>query len=220
MNIIIVGCGRLGAELAKGLSNRNHQVTVIDRDKETFAMLGMDFRGKTVVGDALNRDILLRAGIENADGMVATTTSDATNLVIGHLARSLFNIRHVVVRNYLPTARRLFEVFNLQVVGATAWGAQRIEELINYSELETVFSAGNGEVEIYEFIIPPTWHKRPLGELIPEEGCRAVALTRAGRAQLPDDDCVINEGDVLNVSATFAGIDEFRRRLVGQGKEA
>ncbi len=220
MNIIIIGCGRLGAELGKGLSNRGHKVSIVDIDEDAFQNLGTEFVGKAIVGHALNRDILLRAGIETADGLVAVTTSDALNMVIGHVAKTVFNIQHVVVRNYLPAARSLFDTFNLQVVGSTLWGAQRIEELINYSELETVFSAGNGEVEIYEFIIPEDWNSRNLTDLLPREGCLPVALTRAGRAVLPDAACVLHTGDVLNVSATFEGIDEFRRRLHSLEREA
>ncbi len=214
MNIIVVGCGRLGSELAQGLSKRNHRVSVIDNTSMSFSALKPDFNGKLVEGDAMNRDVLLRAGIEEADGLVAVTTSDALNLVIGHMAKSIFNLKHVIVRNYDPLCRELFDDFNLQVVSSTSWGAQRIEELINYSDIHTVYSAGNGEVEVYEIIVPAEWHMKPLNLLIPHDGCITIALTRAGRASIPSNDVILYEGDILDVSATFEGIDALRKRII------
>jgi len=213
MNIIVVGCGRLGSELVQGLAKRNHRVAVIDNTALAFSALKPDFNGKVVEGDAMNREVLLRAGIDEADGLVAVTTSDALNLVIGHMAKSIFNLQHVVVRNYDPLCRELFDDFNLQVVSSTSWGAQRIEELINYSDINSVYSAGNGEVEVYEIIVPSEWHTQPLNKLIPKEGCRTIALTRAGRASIPTDDVTMYEGDILDISATFEGIDELRKRI-------
>ncbi len=216
MNIIVVGCGRLGSELAQGLVNRKHRVAVIDNTALAFSALGPDFNGKLVEGDAMNRDVLMRAGIDEADGLVAVTTSDALNLVIGHVAKEIYNLPHVVVRNYNPLCRELFDDFNLQVVSSTSWGAQRIEELINYTDLRSVYSAGNGEVEVYEIIIPKEWNIQPLSKLIPQAGCRTIALTRAGRASIPDDNTILSEGDILDVSATFEGIDALRKRISGE----
>lgn len=213
MNIIVVGCGRLGAELVQGLAKRNHRVAVIDNTAAAFSALKPNFNGKLVEGDPMNREVLLRAGIEEADGLVAVTTSDALNLVVGHVAKTIFNLKHVVVRNYDPLCRELFDDFNLQVVSSTSWGAQRIEELINYSDIHSVYSAGNGEVEVYEIIVPAVWHMQPLSKLVPKEGCKTIALTRAGRASIPSDDMLLYESDILDVSATFEGIDELRKRM-------
>ena len=217
MYVIIVGCGRVGAELANRLYQSGNQVAVIDQVEAAFNNLAPDFRGRIVEGDALNRDVLRRAGIFQADALAAVTNSDTLNAVVGHTARSTFQVPCVIVRNYDPRCRPMFEIFGLQVVGSSSWGAQRIEELLYQSDLHAVFSAGNGEVEVYEWMVPPEWDGHRLQELLPAEGCVPVALTRAGRAVLPTVDMVLRRGDVLNLSATWEGIDALRQKLHQRG---
>jgi trk system potassium uptake protein TrkA len=124
----------------------------------------------------------------------------------------------VITRNYDPHFRSLFEEFNLQVVSSADWGAQRIEEMLYSSSMHTVFSIGNGEIEIYEFIIPQEWHERSLWELFADKECVPIAVSRAGRAMLPARDLVFQEGDVIYVSASFIGISDLRARLIGPNK--
>jgi trk system potassium uptake protein TrkA len=213
MILIVVGCGRLGAELSSRLYHRGHQVVVVDRAVAAFNNLHPDFVGRTVEGEAMNQDVLRRAGVENADGLAAVTNSDTMNVVVAHIARSAYKLTNIVARNYDPRWRSLHEAFNLQVVSSTSWGAQRIEELLYTTQGHTVFSAGNGEVEIYEFEIPPMWGGHRLGELFSGVECAPVALTHAGRASIPAPETVLEVGDVLNLSATLEGIEEVRARL-------
>jgi trk system potassium uptake protein len=215
MNYIIIGCGRVGAELADRLNKNEHNISIIDNVPSAFDNLPLDFLGRTIEGEALNQTVLRRAGIEYADGLAAVTNSDSLNAVVAHIARTVYKIPNIVVRNFDPNYRSLHEEFNLQVISSSSWGAQRIEELLYYSDLRTVFSAGNGEVEIYEFTIPETWSGKPLQDLLPAEGCIPIALTRAGRAILIDCEFIIEENDIVLVSATFEGINSVRTRLHG-----
>jgi trk system potassium uptake protein TrkA len=214
MYIIVVGCGRVGAELAYRLFNSGHQVSVVDIAASAFNNLPADFRGRLVEGEALNQDILHRAGIEQADGLAVVTNSDPLNAVVAHIANQIYHVPNIAVRNYDPTNRDLFEAFNLQIVTSSSWGAQRLEEILYAGNMHTLFSAGNGEVEIYEFPIPENWDDRPMQELLPPE-CMVAALTRAGRALLPSPETRLKAGDVLLVSATLTGIEELQRRLTG-----
>ena len=185
MRLIVVGCGRVGAELAYRLFEAGHDVTVIDESQAAFEDLASDFRGRTVEGEVLAPEVLHRAGIENAEGLAAVTSSDSLNAIVAQLARERYGIRNVVVRNYNPRHRALLEAFSLPVVSPGSWGAQRIEELLTGTMLRTVFSAGNGEVEVYEILVPKAWHGRRLGEFN-RPGQRLVsALARAGRAVMP-----------------------------------
>ena len=95
------------------------------------------------------------------------TNSDAVNAVVGHVARTVYNVHNVVVRNYDPRWRELHEAFGLQVVSSTAWGAGRIEELLSHPFGRSVLSAGNGEVEVFEIPVPDTWSGRLLEDLLP-----------------------------------------------------
>jgi trk system potassium uptake protein len=219
MNFIVVGCGRLGSELAQRLYEGGHRVTVVDPVRASFDNLSPGFRGQTIEGEALNQDVLRRAGIAQADGLAAATNVDSINAVVAHIARSVYHVPNVVVRNYDPRWRPVHESFGLHMVSSTSWGAQRLEEMLYQSEIRTVFSAGNGEVEIYEFGLPATWNGASLADLFPESTCTASAITRAGKAQLPSDDVRLETGDVILVSATMEGILALRQRL-GRAKEA
>jgi trk system potassium uptake protein TrkA len=222
MRIVVVGCGRIGAQLANRLFRAGHKVVVIDIVASAFENLAPDFRGRTLEGDVLAQDMLRRAGIEQTQGLAAMTSSDTLNAVIAHLARTVYHIPIVVARNYDPRWQSVYETFGIQTVAPSEWGAQRMEELLSDASLLTVFSAGNGEVEIYEFTVPAVWNGRSVGDLMSHGGCACVALTRAGKAVLPTPDMTVGTGDVVHLSATFEGIEALRRELAEsrQAKEA
>jgi trk system potassium uptake protein TrkA len=213
MNFIVVGCGRVGAELAFRLFQNGHQVTVIDQVAAALYNLPAEFRGHAVHGEALATDVLRRAGIERADGLAAVTNSDSLNAVVAHVARTVYHVPQVVVRNYHPRWRALHESFDVQVVSSTSWGAQRIEELLYSPFARTVFSAGNGEIEIYELVVPEVWHGRILKDILPASKCLAVALTRTGKAILPSADERLEKADILHVSTNLEGIEMLRHQL-------
>ncbi len=214
MNFIIVGCGRLGSELARRLNQSGHTVVVVDQNKAAFERLSADFRGRTVHGEALSEKVLERAGIKEADGLAAVTNSDTLNAVVAHAARVIYQVPVVVCRNYDPRRRPLLEAFGFYVVSSTAWGAQRIEELLIGITSRAVFSAGNGEVEVYELVLPPEWHGCTWADLCSGNlGTLPVAVTRAGRAMIVTPDLKFEAGDLLNVSATFEGIKILRAQL-------
>ncbi len=214
MNVIVVGCGRLGSELAYRLFQQGHRVTIVDNVAVAFDRLDPAFRGRTVEGEALSKEVLERAGIDEADGLASVTNSDTLNAVVAHTARTIYKVPNVVVRNYDPNLRPVLEAFGLQIVSSTSWGAQRVEELLSGIAVHTVFSAGNGEVEVYEIVVPENWQGRKLGEMLSEaEQCLPVALTRAGRSSLPTAETVLQTGDVLDVSTTAEGIAALRTCL-------
>ncbi len=219
MKVIIIGCGKMGAELAYRLFKRGHDVAVIDKMDEAFNKLPSDFQGRLYEGDGLSQDVLERAGIKTCDAVAIVTEGDSFNIVASHMARTFYKVQNVVTRNYDPQYRPIFEAFNLQLVSATGWAAQRLEEMIYHAELRTVFSAGNGEVEIYEVTIPESWNNQKLGKLITGQSCLAVSLTRAGRAFLPTIETILETGDVLLVSATLAGVTTLRDRVGLQHEE-
>ncbi len=219
MKVIVVGCGRFGSELAYRLYKSKHDVAIVDAIPDAFDILPPDFKGRLVEGDALNQDVLHRAGIENADALAATSDNDAMNLVVAHIANQYYKIKRVVTRNYDPKLRLIFEQFGVQMVSSSLWGSQRLEELIYHSEIRTVFSAGNGEVEVYEVYIPSACTGKTVKEIFGIPGCTVVAVSRAGKALLPEMDYILKEDDLVHVSATFEGIEEVRARICAPAEE-
>jgi trk system potassium uptake protein TrkA len=218
-HIIVVGCGRLGAELAYTLFQQKTQVVVIDENDNAFNNLHPDFLGRRVHGDALNQGVLERAGIKQAHGLAAVTNSDPQNAVVAYLAQNIYRVPRVISRNYNPQLRKIHEIFGLQLISSTSWGAQRIEEILLHTDLQTdlrlIFSAGNGEVEIYEFIIPDKLNGIMLEVLFAGAICYPVALTRFGKAIIPDNKTILQTGDMIQVSATLDGARILRQRLQG-----
>lgn len=219
MNVVVVGCGRMGAELAYRLYQNKSQVTVVDQSGEAFLNLPYDFRGRMLEGDMLSSDMLSRAGLDSAQALAAVTSADTINAVIGHVARTVYHIPNVVVRNFDPRYRPMHEAFGLQIVSSSSWGAQRMEEMLAPGALRTVFSAGNGEIEVYEMLVQQAWDGRALRDLVPGGQCMIVSLTRAGRATQPAADTPLRMGDILHLSATQTGIEAVRQRLAAQGEK-
>ena len=213
MYVIVIGCGRVGSDLAGRLSQRGHDVTVIDYIGSSFGHLDPNYRGRTIEAESMAEGVLRRAGVDRADALAAVTNSDAVNAVVAHVARTVFKVPNVVARNYDPRWRQLHEAMGLQSVSTTIWGSQRIEEMLETPTLRSVFSAGNGEVEVYELIVGDRWAGQPLGALVEGIECSLVALARGGRAEVPAIGSVLRAGDILHVGATFESAVALRHRI-------
>jgi trk system potassium uptake protein TrkA len=216
MNVIVIGCGRVGVELAPAL-HQSHPVAVIDPDPRAFDRLGLHFSGRTVQGDGMDRDALQRAGIENAQALAAVTDSDNVNVIVARVAREIFHVERVVARVYNPRRLPMYEKLNLQTVSSSSWGAHRIEQLLIHPGMQSLSSAGNGEVQIYEMTVPGEWSGRRLSELVPADSAIPVALARGGRGLLPAADFLLQSQDVLQVSATDQGLKILRERVHANG---
>lgn len=109
MNIIIVGCGRVGSWLAMQLSGEGNQVTVIDRNPLAFDRLQSGFDGKMVIGTGIDEEVLTNAGIASADAVISITKGDNTNIMVGQIAKFLFKVPKVVVRIVDPKSKDFYE---------------------------------------------------------------------------------------------------------------
>jgi trk system potassium uptake protein TrkA len=212
-DIVIVGCGRVGVELALSVSRQGYNVAVMDANAKAFDRLGAGYHGRTILGDALDYGALKRAGIETAHGLAAVTASDSANLVVARVARDMFKVEHVVARVFEPARAPIYEMLGLQTAAPSSWGAQRIEQLLLHPAVHSVYAAGGGEIQIYEIRIPDSWQNHPLSELATLDGVRPVVVSRGGRAMLPADDLVLQAQDLLVASATSAGLALVRQKL-------
>ncbi|MGH2347075.1 MAG: potassium channel family protein [Chloroflexota bacterium] len=131
MRIIILGCSRLGAQLAVRLEAKGHEVTILDRDGAAFATLDPeDFRGRRIVGDALEVDALREAGIETADAFVACTSGDNRNLTACQFARELFGVPKVISKVSDPLRGQIYADLGLLTVSPTVFGADLLHEAL------------------------------------------------------------------------------------------
>ncbi len=199
MKILIVGCGRVGAELAMSISHHGHDVTIVDQNPGAFERLASDFKGRTVQGIAFDRAVLERAGIESADAFAATTSSDHANIVAAKVARDIFHVPNVVARIYNPAQREVYERLGLQTVTSSSWGAQRIEQLLLHPGLIDMETIGHGEVKLLEVQVPTRWVGKPI-ESVLDGRVIVFAVTRAGRAFVPQTGDTFKASDLVYLS--------------------
>lgn len=119
MRVVIMGCGRVGSQLAMRLDQEGHQVSVIDLTAKAFRRLPEDFRGATVVGTGIDEDVLRAAGIEAADAFVAVTEGDNRNIMAAQVAREIFGVREVVARIYDPVREEIYRELGLDTICPT-----------------------------------------------------------------------------------------------------
>ncbi|XUX00486.1 MAG: TrkA family potassium uptake protein [Dehalogenimonas sp.] len=128
MKVIIMGCGRVGAQMAALLDQEGHSVTTLDTDAYSFRRLPPDFKGEALLGDGLDEDVLRRAGIEEADAFVAVTQEDNRNVMAAQIAQKIFNVKKVVCRIYDPMRRDLYSVLGLEAISPTTVLAEMLKE--------------------------------------------------------------------------------------------
>jgi trk system potassium uptake protein TrkA len=128
MKVIIMGCGRVGAQLATLLDKEGHQVTALDIDAYSFRRLPPDFSGTALVGNGVNEEVLKKAGIEEADAFVAVTQGDNRNVMASQIAKHVFGVPKVVCRIYDPLRRDIYSLLGLEAISPTTIFAQMLKE--------------------------------------------------------------------------------------------
>lgn len=200
MRFVIVGCGRVGAQLASRLSVEGHKVAIVDRDPAAFRRLSPTFKGQTVEGVGFDRDVLVAAGIERADGFASVTSGDNTNVVSARIARQIFRVPKVVARIYDPRRADIYRRFGLQTISPTEWAATRIAEVLCHAGITILQTIGNGEVNLVEVEVTAHLAGHRVNELVMPGESSIVALVRDGRATVPTLGATLQMGDTLQVS--------------------
>ena len=217
MHIIIVGCGRTGSLLARTLAERGHQVVVVDPNPDQFLRLGPNFRGRTITGLGFDRDVLLRAGIEHAQGVAAVTSDETANLLIAFIARRHFHVPNVVARLFEPERVALYQAIGVPVVTAAEWRVHRLEQLLCQPALNVVDTLGNGEVTVVELRVPAAWAGQPFSFLFIPEKVAPTVLIRGGSARIPALDVTLEAGDIIRLSVATDALEDLRARLAQAG---
>lgn len=131
MNVVVMGCGRVGARVSAILDQHGHNVSVVDTNPEAFRRLGEKFGGDTLIGTGIDEDVLRRAGIDQADVFIAVTNGDNRNIMAAQVAHTVFGIKHVVVRIYDPVREDTYRRLGLHTVCPTTTIAAMIIDQIN-----------------------------------------------------------------------------------------
>ncbi len=134
MKVLIMGCGRLGAQLAGLLDADGHRVTILDMDSYAFRRLPSDFHGTALVGNGLDEEVLRRGGIEDVDVYVALSEGDNRNIMSTQIAKHVFNVPRVLCRIYDPLRQQVFESLGLETFSPTTIFAGILRDQIEKSK--------------------------------------------------------------------------------------
>src|SRR3989337_2151076 len=130
VKVLIMGCGRVGAELAAMLDQEEHEVTVLDRNPDAFRRLPPEFGGHRVVGNGIDQEVLARIGVAEMDAFVSVTQGDHRNVMAAQMAKHLFGVQRVVCRIYAPIREELYHELGLETISPTKVGARLLKEAL------------------------------------------------------------------------------------------
>ena len=216
MDVIVMGCGRVGAGLADRLDGEGHSVCVIDQDPKARRRLSKRFSGRFLTGNGYSRSVLLDAGVERAGAFVAVTSGDNSNIVGARTAKEDFRVPRVVARIFDPRRADIYGELGIITVASVRWSVNEIHVLLFHRDLEAVHSFGNGEVLLVHSAVPGYLAGRRLRELDVEGEIEVVAVTRAGRALIPSATTTIREGDRVSFVVASGAVRRLESFLEGE----
>lgn len=195
------------------VAGRKVAVTAVDVDPAAFERLGPSFKGKKVAGNAVDRETLLAAGVERADGLAAVTAGDEANVATARMAMQVFHVPRVVARLYDPRKGEAYHRLGLLTITPLTWGIQRMAELLCHSRLDTVASLGSGEVDIVETEVPHLLVGRTVNELTVPGEVHVVSVSRGAKTFLPSLATVFHKGDMVHVAVLWVSTDRLKKLL-------
>ncbi len=160
-----MGCGRVGASLARAIERAGHEVAVIDQDEAAFRRLGTAFQGRTVTGVGFDRDTLRFAGIENAYAFAAVSSGDNSNILAARVAREKYGVENVVARIYDPGRAEIYQRLGIPTVATVKWTSdQMLRRLLPQGHVPE-FTDPSGKVVIAEMPVSTAWVGRRVSEI-------------------------------------------------------
>jgi len=212
MYVIIVGCGRVGSELAKLLSNEGHNVVVIDKTQASFDRLGGGFNGLTKTGNGFDLELLRQVGIEKADAFCAVTNGDNTNLISAQVAKKIFRVPKVIARIYDPQRAHIYTSLGLDIISGTILFAAMLRDKIIESRFSSYLietkDLGVIEIEVKNSLIGKRIREINIaGEFL------VAAIRRMDGVIIPEPDTVLKEKDKLMAVVKVASLEKIKARF-------
>lgn len=212
MYVIIVGCGRVGSELAKLLSGEGHDVVIMDKNSNSFDRLGGTFNGLSLLGNGFDLNLLKQAGIEKADVFCAVTNGDNTNLVSAQVAKKIFKVPKVIARVYDPQRAHIYAALGLDIISGTMLFAAMLRDKIIESRFSSYLietkELGVLEIEAKNSLVGKTIQDINLpGELL------VVAIRRLDGVIIPTPNTVLKPKDVLMAAVKVASLNKIKEKF-------
>ena len=212
MDVIIVGCGRVGSELSKLLSGEGHNVVVVDKKQSSFDRLGRTFNGLTFLGSGFDIELLKHAGIEHADAFCALTNGDNTNLIAAQVAKNIFKVPKVIARVYDPHRAQIYASLGLDIISGTILFAAVLRDKIIESRFSS-YLIETKEVGVIEIEAKNSLVGKAVQDVnIPGEFL-VVAVKRLHAVVIPEPATVLKEKDVVMAIVKVANLDKVKEKF-------
>jgi trk system potassium uptake protein TrkA len=215
VHVVVVGCGRVGSGLSQILIDEGHTVAIIDQSSKAFRRLPDGFTGTKVLGVGFDRDRLREAGIEKASAIAAVTNGDNSNIMIARVARETFGVERVVARIYDPRRAAIYERLGIPTIATVQWTTDRILRRVLPDANASEWTDPSTKVALVERPVASSWAGRRLRDLDVPGLAKVVALSRLGVGQVPADDLVTQEGDVVYMAVEADRITDLDEHLSG-----
>jgi trk system potassium uptake protein TrkA len=197
MYVIIVGCGRVGSELAKILQVEGHNVVVIDKNEEAFNRLGGTFNGVALVGNGFDLETLREGGIEKADALCAVTNGDNTNIMTAQVAKRIFKVPKVITRVYDPKRAQIYRSLGVDTISGTVLFAAMIRDKLIESHF-TGYLIETGELGVLEVPVKENMIGKKVSEVNLVDELLVVTVIKKKKGTLiPREDTLLEKGDML-----------------------
>lgn len=198
MHLVIMGCGRVGAELTIQLSKAGHTVSVIDKRKEAFDRLPPDFNAKTIVGVGFDRDVLEEAGIREADAFIAVSNGDNSNIVSARIAREHYKVPTVIARIYDPKRADIYERLDIPTIATVRWAAKQIQYLLFHGREELKETLAGGSLMHVQIAVPAHLVGKNIDSVQSEGQVEVIGVDRGGSGFIPVPASTFKDGDVVH----------------------
>jgi trk system potassium uptake protein TrkA len=218
MNVIVMGCGRIGSQVSQLLSDQGHLVTIIDHDANSAGRLGPHFKGRVIQGLGFDRGVLIQAGIEQAEAFVSASQSDNANIVAARIARNIFHVPRVVARLYDPRRAEIYQRLGLTTISSTNWGAERIFQVLTHTDIDVWDTFGNGDVALVHVELPPQLTGHSVMQLNVPGEVMVVSITRDDHAFVPTTGTEFQDGDLLNLVVLSSAMERLEELLGIEGR--
>jgi trk system potassium uptake protein len=213
MHIVIMGCGRVGSTIAHILEDQGHSVAIIDQDAEAFRKLRSGFKGRKITGYGFDRDVLIEAGIEEADAFAAVSSGDNSNIIAARVVRESFGIQRVAARIYDPRRAEVYQRLGIPTVATVRWTADQMLRTLLPEGAETLWRDPTGKVVLAEVAYSARWLGEKVKMIEQAIGAKIAFIARLGQAVLPEPVTVLQEGDLLNVIAEESDLERITAML-------
>ena len=212
MYVIIVGCGRVGSELAKLLSSEGHNVVVIDRSPKSFDRLGRTFNGVTLVGNGFDVELLKQAGIAQADAFCSVTNGDNSNIVAAQAAKKIFKVPKVIARVYDPSRADIYKSLGLDILSGTILFASMLRDKIIESRFSS-YLIESKDVGVLEIEVDEAMAGKTAGEISLPGELMVVMIKGIKGVVLPEPKTKLHKNDLLMAVVKTESLDKVRKRF-------